>query len=82
MKPVIELAQRGFVVTEKQQAKLDHYDSIIRVVNGKDILFTENIKANDTIKNLQLAETLKRIASNGKDEFYKGKTAEQLISFF
>lgn len=81
MQPVIELAQRGFVVTEKQQAKLDHYDSIIRVVNGKDILFTENIKENDTIKNLQLAETLKRIASNGKDEFYKGKTAEQLISF-
>ncbi|MBR9845509.1 MAG: gamma-glutamyltransferase [Algicola sp.] len=81
MKPVIELAQNGFAVTEKQQAKLDHYDSIIRVVNGKDILFTENIKANDTIKNLQLAETLKRIANNGKDEFYKGKTAEQLISF-
>lgn len=81
MQPVIELAQNGFVVTEKQYEKLNHYDSIMRVVNGKDILFTKNIKARDTIKNLQLAETLKRIASHGKDEFYKGETAKKLISF-
>jgi gamma-glutamyltranspeptidase/glutathione hydrolase len=81
MQPVIELAQRGFAVTEKQHIKLEHYDSIMRVVNGKDILFTKTIKAKDTIKNLNLAETLKRIAHNGKDEFYKGETAKQLISF-
>lgn len=81
MQPVIELAQNGFIVTEKQHAKLEHYDSIIRAVNGKDILFTNNIKAKDTIKNIQLAETLKRIVTNGKDEFYKGKTAKQLITF-
>ncbi|WP_323789868.1 gamma-glutamyltransferase [Psychroserpens sp.] len=81
MQPVIELAQKGFAVTEKQHAKLEHYDSIIRVVNGKDILFTRNIKAHDTIKNIQLAETLKRIVKNGKDEFYKGETAKQIIMF-
>ena len=81
MQPVIELAENGFVVTEKQYQKLQHYDSIIRAVNGKDILFTNNIKAKDTIKNIALAETLKRIANNGKDEFYKGETAKQLISF-
>ncbi|WP_431134793.1 gamma-glutamyltransferase [Psychroserpens mesophilus] len=81
MQPVIELAQNGFAVTEKQHIKLDHYDSIMRVVNGKDILFTKNIKAKDTIKNLQLAETLKRIALNGKDEFYRGETAKQLMAF-
>ena len=81
MQPVIELAENGFAVTEKQHVKLEHYDSIIRVVNGKDILFTRNIKAQDTIKNIQLAETLKRIVKNGKDEFYKGETAKQLIAF-
>lgn len=81
MQPVIELAQKGFTVTEKQQAKLELYDSIMRVVNGKDILFTAPIKAGDTIKNIQLAETLKRIVKNGKDEFYKGETAQKLIKF-
>lgn len=81
MQPVIELAQKGFAVTQKQQAKLEHYDSIMRVVNGKDILFTADIKAGDTIKNIQLAETLKRIAKHGKDEFYKGETAQKLIRF-
>ncbi|WP_425075209.1 gamma-glutamyltransferase [Psychroserpens sp. S379A] len=81
LKPVIALAENGFVVTKKQHEKLDHYDSIMRVVNGKDILFTKHIKANDTLKNIALAQTLKRIAKNGKDEFYKGETAQQLIRF-
>jgi gamma-glutamyltranspeptidase/glutathione hydrolase len=81
MQPAIELAQKGFAVTEKQRAKLEHYDSIMRVVNGKDILFTTPIKAGDTIKNMQLAETLTHIVENGKDEFYKGETAQKLISF-
>jgi len=81
MQPVIELAQKGFAVTEKQHKKLEHYDSIMRVVNGKEILFTKNIKPNDTLKNLQLSETLKRIANYGRDEFYKGETAKQLIAF-
>ncbi|MFK7783401.1 gamma-glutamyltransferase [Psychroserpens sp.] len=81
MQPVIELAQKGFAITEKQYEKLHHYDSIMRVVNGKDILFTKNIKAKDTIKNTSLAETLKRISNHGKDEFYKGETAKQLIRF-
>jgi len=81
LQPVIELAQNGYAVTEKQYDKLEHYDSIIRAVNGKDILFTKNIKTKDTIKNNQLAETLKRIVLNGKDEFYKGETAKKLIAF-
>ncbi len=81
LKPVIALAENGFVVTKKQYEKLDHYDSIMRVVNGKDILFTKHIKASDTLKNIALAQTLKRIAKNGKDEFYKGETAQQLIRF-
>ncbi|WP_299227727.1 gamma-glutamyltransferase [uncultured Psychroserpens sp.] len=81
MQPVIELAQRGFTVTEKQHKKLVHYDSIITAVNGKTILFNKNVRPNDTLKNMALAATLKRIVMNGKDEFYKGETARQLISF-
>lgn len=81
LKPVIALAEKGFVVTEKQHQKLQDYDSIIRAVNDKEILFNKNVKPKDTIKNIALANTLKRIAKNGRDEFYNGETAKQLISY-
>lgn len=81
LQPVIDLANNGFVITEKQQQRFTEYDSIFKAVNEKEILFSKHTKANDTIKNLKLAETLKRIASKGKDEFYKGETAKHLVDF-
>ncbi|WP_452219321.1 gamma-glutamyltransferase [Lacinutrix undariae] len=81
LKPVIELATNGYVVTKKQSLKFNQYDSIFKAVNGKAILYSKDLQAGDTIKNLQLATTLKRISKNGKDEFYKGETAQKLISF-
>ncbi len=38
-------------------------------------------KEKDTIKYPALANTLKRIAKNGKDEFYKGETATKLVAY-
>ena len=81
LKPVIELATNGYVVTQKQSLKFDQYDSIFKAVNGKAILYSKDLQAGDTIKNIPLATTLKRISKNGKDEFYKGETAQKLISF-
>ncbi|WP_262732898.1 gamma-glutamyltransferase [Gaetbulibacter sp. NE] len=81
LQPVIDLANNGFVITEKQQQRFTEYDSIFKAVNEKEILFSKHTKANDSIKNLKLAETLKRIASKGKDEFYKGETAQHLVDF-
>ena len=81
LKPVIELAKNGYVVTKKQEDRIDHYDSIITAVNGKEILYNNNLKAGNRIVNVPLAETLKRISKNGRDEFYKGKTAQLLVKF-
>jgi len=81
LQPVISLAEKGFAVTEKQHLKLQGYDSILKVVNDKEILFNKNVLPNDTIKNVALAKTLKRIVKNGRDEFYKGETAKQLIAY-
>ena len=81
LQPVIELAQNGFVVTDKQAKRLSEYDSIFSAVNNKQILFNKTIKAGDTIKNLALANTLQRISEYGRDEFYKGETAKMLVSF-
>lgn len=81
LQPVIDLANNGFVITEKQQRRFTDFDSIFKAVNGKDILFSKNSKAGDTIKNIQLAKTLERIAINGKDEFYTGQTAKIFVDY-
>lgn len=81
LQPVIDLAKNGYAITEKQQNRINNYDSIFRAVNGKEILYSKNSKAGDTLKNLQLAKTLERIALRGKDEFYTGETAQILVDY-
>ena len=79
--PVIELANRGVIVTEKQEKRIEYFQSAFLETNKDSIIFNKNWKANDTIKYPALAETLTRIQKNGKDEFYKGDTAKKLVSF-
>ena len=79
--PVIELAQNGYIITEKQEIRIAHYDSLFKVVNEKEILYNQNLKAGDNLINVALAETLQRIAKNGRDEFYKGETAKKLVNY-
>src|SRR5690606_1500148 len=81
LQPVIDLANTGFVITEKQQDRFMQFDSIFRAVNGKEILFSKRLKAGDTLKNIQLANTFERLAIYGKDEFYSGETAKQLVAY-
>ena len=81
MQPVIDLANRGFVVTKKDQAVLEDKRNDFNTVNKIPILFSKNWKANDTIKQPNLANTLKAIMRNGRDEFYKGETAQKLATF-
>ena len=82
MKPVIELAEKGVVVTKKQEKSLNLYRESIIKANGATTKFASVFKENDTIKYPALAETLKRIAKNGKEEFYKGQTAQKLVRYF
>ncbi|SNB18580.1 Gamma-glutamyltranspeptidase [Flavobacterium psychrophilum] len=79
--PVIALAEKGVIVTQKQENSLAEYREVIIKANGKKTLFARNFKQNDTIKYPALAATLKRIAKNGKDEFYKGKTAQKFVNY-
>lgn len=81
LKPVIALAERGVIVTQKQQKQLENYHDAIIKANGPNTLMAGKFKENDTIKYPALAETLKRILKNGKDEFYKGKTAKILVDY-
>ena len=81
LKPVIALAEKGVIVTEKQERSMNAYRGAIVKINGPKTLLATEFKKNDTIKYLALAETLKRILKNGKDEFYKGKTAKILVDY-
>jgi gamma-glutamyltranspeptidase/glutathione hydrolase len=81
LKPVIAIAERGVVVTQYQAQSLADYRAYFIKANGPNSLFSKGYKVGDTIKYLALAETLKRISKNGKDEFYKGETGQKLVAF-
>ncbi len=81
LKPVIELAKSGYKITKKQEERIASYDSLIRAVNEKEILYNKSLKTGDNLINISLAETLERISKNGRDEFYKGQTAQRLVSY-
>ncbi|THV58315.1 gamma-glutamyltransferase [Flagellimonas alvinocaridis] len=81
MEPVIALAQKGVVVTEKQAKRLEGYKERFIEVNGDSTKFAANFKKGDTIKYPELANTLKKVRDNGKDGFYKGEMAQKLAAF-
>ena len=79
--PVIDLVERGVVVTEKQAARLEKYRKEIIDVNGDNTLFYSECIPGDTLQYPALANTLRRISKNGRDEFYHGETAQILADF-
>jgi len=81
IKPVIDLVEKGVVVTEKQSKRLEKYREQIIEVNGDNTLFYNECKTGDTLAYPALANTLKRIALHGRDEFYTGETARILARF-
>ncbi|TMU56646.1 gamma-glutamyltransferase [Flagellimonas algicola] len=81
IKPVIALAERGVVVTEKQADRIGRYREKFMAVNGDSTKFAQEFKPGDTIKYPELAKTLTIIMQNGKDGFYKGEVAEKLAGF-
>jgi gamma-glutamyltranspeptidase/glutathione hydrolase len=81
LKPVIALAEKGVIVTQKQEHQIKNYHEAIVKVNGSNSLFSKLFKKNDTVKYPALATTLKRISKNGRNEFYKGETAKILIHY-
>ncbi|MCF4102628.1 gamma-glutamyltransferase [Gillisia sp. M10.2A] len=79
--PVIALARNGYVVTEKQAASYNHYRSTFNEVNKSQILYAKTFSAGDTVKNIALANTLKKLATNGREEYYGGETGQKLVKF-
>ncbi len=79
--PVIALAKKGFVVTQQD---VDHINSSLEriiKVSGLETIMSKSYKKGDTMKQPALARTLEKILKNGKNEFYKGETAQKMVSF-
>ena len=79
VKPAIDLATNGYIVTEKQERSLKSKKDDFIKINGNKTFYAQEFKAGDTVKNIALAETLKRISKYGAKGFYQGPVAESLI---
>ena len=77
--PSIELAKNGFVITKRQESALkDKMKDFIKV-NGNESLFSNNYQEGDTLKNINLSNTLDKIANNGPKAFYEGEIAKMIV---
>jgi gamma-glutamyltranspeptidase/glutathione hydrolase len=81
LQPVIDLANRGYVVTKMQAERFAKYKPVLEKVNKESSLYTKDYKEGDTIKNIALANTLSRISAEGRSEFYNGETGRKLVEF-
>ena len=81
MAPVIALAKKGVVVTEKQLKQINNNQKEINTISGSETMYAKTYKLGDTIKYFNLAATLERILKNGSSEFYKGETAQKMVDF-
>ncbi len=83
MEPAIRLAEYGFAVSEKLARELQEEKSGLEKFPASRRIFLNDgkmWKAGDTLKQPELAATLKRIAKNGAEEFYRGETARMVVA--
>ena len=80
-KPAIMLAEQGFRITQREADNLNATREQFLKINKDPGVFVKDVpwKKGDILVQTQLAETLRRIAKNGRTEFYEGKTAELLV---
>jgi len=76
--PAIKLADDGFVVAEILLDSIrDNYERLGEKTNFTD--YFGDIEDGELFRQPELASTLRRIADNGADEFYRGQTARLLV---
>src|SRR5256885_8548128 len=82
MEPAIRLAENGFPVSDKlareleaERAGLEKFPISRRIFLNDGKLW----KPGDTLRQPELAATLKRIARKGASDFYRGKTARMIV---
>ncbi len=82
IQPSIELAEKGFAITEQEANLLNSSKEYFQKHNKTSNAFVKNEswKSGDILIQKELAETLKLIQKAGLKGFYDGKTAELLVA--
>ncbi len=81
IQPAIDLAEKGFAITEKEAEALnDHRKAFIEAnTRSTALLKSTGWKKGDTLIQAELANTLKRIRDKGAAGFYTGETARLIV---
>ncbi len=82
VQPAIDLAEKGFVITEREANSLNGSRESFLKYNTRPTAFVKTVKwkAGDTLVQKELAETLKRMQQNGAKGFYEGETAGLIVA--
>ena len=81
VQPAIDLAEKGFVITEKEANSLNKISDELNEFNTMPSVFQKRDKwqQGDTLIQADLATTLKRIRDKGAKGFYEGRTAKLIV---
>ncbi len=81
IQPAIDLAEKGFVITNAEARSLNGLQESFKKNNTVEPVFVKAIpwKEGDTLIQKDLASTLKRISASGMKGFYEGKTAQLIV---
>ena len=80
--PAIRFAENGFPINKRLAQELEEESKVLQRFPGSRRIFLNDgkmFKPGDTLRQPELAATLKRIAKNGASEFYSGETARMLV---
>lgn len=80
IQPAIDLAEKGFVISDREAASLNRIqDELVKYNTQPNAFQKNNWKGGDTLVQTDLANTLKRIRDNGAAGFYEGTTAGLIV---
>jgi gamma-glutamyltranspeptidase/glutathione hydrolase len=82
IQPAIDLAEKGFIISEREAGSLNNNRDKFLSLNKSAIAFVKDQpwKAGDTLVQKDLANTLKRIRDKGQKGFYEGETAQLIVA--
>lgn len=82
IQPAIDLAEKGFVLSSTEAAKLNNNQDAFKKYNTITPVFVKagGWKKGDTLIQKDLANTLKRIRDKGAAGFYEGETARLIVA--
>ncbi len=80
LKCAIDLADTGFYINQGLADALNQYQKDFSNFNGTAKVFGGKFNAGDLLIQKDLANTLKLISKYGADGFYKGETADKIVS--